>query len=267
MHAHIFFVIRYAVAITKPIVPAAIVAILLNIILPILYCLPSFLLNACAIEWEGIVKFVDDWEAGKLKRMLKILFLVIVGLAFVIITPGLFEYFLCYKAVKQTKEYIATEYLRIKIYGSSETEEGDTISGTFSIVDSNGNEIAVIERSWKGAYLAVEFVEFSMENKKYIFPATIFGRKSVIYNSHQKEKGVSLEKYYNENGECILPGVKSNLKERVFLYRISHFSLKKNSLFGIKHRKTIIVDLSSCQNGKYYSIIRSSAGYLFVQEL
>lgn len=71
----------------------------------------------------------------------------------------------CLNAAASLPSNIPQEFLRIKIYGSSSDSDGNTVSGTFSIIDTNGNEIAVIERSWSGAYLAVEFARIGSNGK------------------------------------------------------------------------------------------------------
>ena len=48
-------------------------------------------------------------------------------------------------SAKKIDSFNNTEFLRIKIYGSSSLPDGNTISGTFSIIDSKGAEIAVIK--------------------------------------------------------------------------------------------------------------------------
>ena len=84
----------------------------------------------------------------------------------------------CLNAAATMSGNIPQEFLRIKIYGSSTDSDGSvgssTVSGTFSIIDSNANEIAVIERSWSGSYLAVEFARIGMDGKYFVFPSRIY---------------------------------------------------------------------------------------------
>ena len=198
----------------------------------------------------------------------------IVGI-FIFLLFSLFLYFsisavdlyICNKTAGEMKDFTQTEYLRIKLYGSSFTEEGDTVSGTFSIIDTNGNEIAVIERSWNGAYLGVDFSELKLNGCKYIFPSKIYGKKSIVQSQHKITKGTSLEKYYNENGQCILLGYSSSKQQRKNLYKLARFTLSKKNIFSFKYKKTLTIDLSSCINGKYYSIVSVPSGNLLLREL
>ena len=174
---------------------------------------------------------------------------------------------------------VPQEFLRIKIYGSSSlssassvfsntsVSEGNTVSGTFSIIDSNGNEIAVIERSWSGSYLAVEFARVSAGGKYFIFPSRIYGKNRIIEERRERSKGTLLEKYYDDYGQCMLLGYGSTLRERKQLYRIAAFATGKYKVprFGLATRFS--VDLSNCRPDRYYSISFYSNGDYAVEEL
>ena len=120
----------------------------------------------------------------------------------------------CWNAAASLKANIPQEFLRIKIYGSSSDSEGNTVSGTFSIIDSNGNEIAVIERSWSGSYLAVEFARVGTEGKYFVFPSRIYGKNRIIEERRERSHGTLLEKYYDDYGQCMLLGYGSTSASR-----------------------------------------------------
>ncbi len=162
---------------------------------------------------------------------------------------------------------IPQEFLRIKIYGSSSDSDGNTVSGTFSIIDSNGNEISVIERSWSGSYLSVEFARLGNDGKYFVFPSRIYGKNRIIEERRERSKGTPLEKYYNDYGQCMLLGYGSSLSSRKKLYRIAAFATGKYKVpsFGLVSRFSI--DLSGCRPDRYYSISFSGNGNYFVEEL
>ncbi len=170
-------------------------------------------------------------------------------------------------AAASLPQNIPQEFLRIKIYGSSYDSEGNTVSGTFSIIDSNGNEIAVIERSWNGSYLAVEFARIGSYGKYFVFPSRIYGKNRIIEERRERSHGTLLEKYYNDYGQCMLLGYGSNLRDRKKLYRIAAFATGKYKVpsFGLVNRFSI--DLSSCRPDRYYSISFSADGDYVVEEL
>lgn len=193
-------------------------------------------------------------------------FLLIFLIAGVIFAISFFKFLSVKKTISVLPEYSSEEYLRIKIYGSSYNDDGNTISGNFSLINENGLEIAVIERSWSGSYLAVDFKEIKMADKSFSFPEKIYGRDELLQYSHKPNKGTSLGKYYNENGEFILLGNNSTKMLRKKYYKIASFALGKN-IFSLKYKKTVTIDLSSCINGKYYSIVRVPSGNYLLREL
>ena len=178
----------------------------------------------------------------------------------------------CWNAAASLNENIPEEFLRIKIYGSStsaasDASEGNTVSGTFSIIDSNGNEIAVIERSWSGSYLAVEFARVGSDGKYFVFPSRIYGKNRIIEERRERSHGTLLEKYYDDYGQCMLLGYGSSLSDRKKLYRIAVFATGKYRLpsFGLVTRFSI--DLSGCRPDRYYSISFTENGSFVVEEL
>ncbi len=175
----------------------------------------------------------------------------------------------CWNAAAALPSNIPQEFLRIKIYGSSVSTvtEGNTVSGTFSIIDSNGNEIAAIERSWSGSYLAVEFARFGSNGKYFVFPSRIYGKNRIIEEKKERSHGTLLEKYYNDYGQCMLLGYGSSLTDRKKLYRIAAFTTGKYRVpsFGLVNNFSI--DLSGCRADRYYSISFSADGDYVVEEL
>ncbi len=194
--------------------------------------------------------------------------IAIISISF--ISYNIFGFYSCSNAVQEIDRNIQTnteEYLRIRLFGMTYSEDGNTVSGNFSIMNTNGNEIAVIERSWNGSYLAVEFVELNMQNKSFIFPLRIYGRNTIIENHPDKKKITTLDKYYNDAGLCLLAGVYASPENKRNLYKISRFAVKRHLLFDHKYKKIITVDLSSCVRGVDYSIVKNRNGQLELIEL
>ncbi len=200
--------------------------------------------------------------------ILRYLFRILLILVFVDLVFSAALYLSLFNSSKHCNGNADQELLRIKIYGSSTTDEGNTVSGTVSIIDSNGNEIAVVERSWSGAYLAVDFSQSRFNNNYYIFPGTIFGKNRIFDIKKSERKGTDLSRYYNENGQCMLLGYGSYLKQRKAMYKIANFTLGKYPVFDFfKKTTTLSLDLSGCRTGHYYSISSTENGDLVVSEL
>ncbi len=193
------------------------------------------------------------------------LFFLIVYVLFVC-----WAYLSCFNAAASLWQNVPQEFLRIKIYGSSESEGipgVNTVSGTFSIIDSNGNEIAVIERSWSGSYLSVEFARVCIDSQYFVFPSRIYGKNRIIEERRERSHGTFLEKYYDDEGQCMLLGYGSSLSQRKKLYKIAAFATGKYKIptFGLVNRFSI--DLSDCRADRYYSIRFDSNGQFSVEEL
>lgn len=172
---------------------------------------------------------------------IKIFFSIIGVLVFVFLIWELFFYIKCYSySFKIPKD--DHQVLRIMLYGSSDNPEGETVSAKISVLDRNGSEIAVIERSWPDPYLSVDFRSAEFLNHKYFFPEMIYGSSTVAnYRKFFKRNyGTNLDRYYMENYECLL-GV--NKDQRKGLFYISYFALNRNT-----------VSLSSCKTGVYYGV-------------
>lgn len=191
-------------------------------------------------------------------------------LSVVVISYILFNFYTLYSvwnASKQLTPLSQQEYIRFTIYGSSSSNDGNTISASFSIVDTNGNEIAKIERSWTGNYLAVEFTETAFAGNEFVFPSTIYGRDRIMQTSSRSTKKTSLEKFYDDNGQCLLLGFGSTYQARNNLYTIARFANKKLPVFTFGRVSTYTLDLSSCKINRYYSIQRIANDKLIIVEL
>ena len=172
-----------------------------------------------------------------------------------------------WKASRNLPQIPQQEYIRLMIYGSSSSPDGNTISAAFSIVDTNGNEIAKIERSWAGNYLGVEFSETSFAGKTFLFPTSIYGKDRIMQTKPAWKKKTSLEKFYDDNLQCLLLGFGSTFTERNELYKIARFASKKIPVLTFGRVSTFSLDLSECKINRYYSIQRTSSGSLVVVEL
>lgn len=190
--------------------------------------------------------------------------------SFIILSFILFNSYTIYdvwQASQNLYEIPEQEYIRLIIYGSSSSPDGNTISAAFSIVDTNGNEIAKIERSWAGNYLAVDFAETGFDQKSFLFPSGIYGKERIMQTKSSRYKKTTLEKFYDDNSQCLLLGFGSTYEDRKNLYKISRFANKKIPVLTFGRVSTYTLDLSDCKINRYYSIQRTSSGKLLVVEL
>jgi len=157
------------------------------------------------------------------------------------------------------------DFVHFTIFGSSTNDEVNTVSAHFSIVDSRGNIITEIERSWNGNYLAIEFAQSELNGKYFIFPSRIYAKERIIEGGQNRKFGTELEKYYEENNQCILLGTKSR-KDRENLYVISRFTNKKFKVPTFNVVSTYTLDLSNCKTETYYTISCDANGKLTLHQ-
>lgn len=177
---------------------------------------------------------------------------------------GLTIYVRFFFAVYNTNEKQNQDFLILKIYGNSSSKDGNTVSARFSILDSNQNTITELERSWSGNYLAVNFARINLFDKKFIFPTEIFAKEKIFEKS---KNGIKLEKYYDENKQCILFSRTYSLKSRKRLYTISRFINKKYLVPTFNFIKTSTINLSECKNDVFYIISCDKNGNLILHQM
>ena len=203
----------------------------------------------------------------KNKCIFYILISVFSALIIVYMLLTLFSYFRCLNTVKRLPNFRGQEFLRVKIYGSTYSDTGNTISAIFSLMDSDENDIATIERSWSGSYLAVEIAEVKIQDKIYVFPSKIYSKNNIMEEKEEIKRGTNLEKYYNYNNQCMLFNKGYTDTDRRNFYRLSKYATEKYPLFNLGQISTYSVDLSNCKPYKYYSVSADSCGKITVTEL
>ena len=172
------------------------------------------------------------------------------------------EFGSCFSAAERVPKISGYQVMRILIYGTSTTENVDTVSAVISLLDTSGNEC-----SWRGSSLAIDLKSAEFSGKKMFFPEVIYGRKT-IYERRRlgiNTTGTTLWRYYNENGQCMLFGPDSTYENRRDLYKLSCFAFNPLSVFtaGFSNRYTL--DLSRCRTGVYYDVTMNTDGTISIQ--
>lgn len=198
---------------------------------------------------------------SNLKKRHKKLFFVILSIYFFYATIIYTKFFL---AVYKINEQQNQDFMILKIYGNSSLKDGNTVSARFSILDSNQNTITELERSWSGNYLAVNFARINLFDKEFIFPTKIFAKEKIFENS---KNGINLEKYYNENNQCMLFSQNHSIKNRKRLYLISRFANKKYLVPTFNLIKNSTINLSECKNDIFYIISCDKNGNLILHQM
>lgn len=181
----------------------------------------------------------------------RVFFGILFSLAGIMLLLQLIGYLQCYYFVQKIPQDNG-QILRIMLFGSSETPDGETVSAKISILDRSGSEIAAVERSWPQLYLAVTFRNASFLNKTYFFPERIFGTNSVaVSRTFFKGNSTSyIVRYFVKEHKCFLG---ADDFQRKGLFRIFYFAVNKTT-----------VSLSECETGKIYGVFAEN-GRLIVR--
>ena len=173
----------------------------------------------------------------------------------------------CVNACKKI-ECIPFQMARIVLYGFSHEESSDTISGRLALMDTKGNEIAVIERSWQGNYLFMDFTKADISEKNFYFPYMIRSTERLYEKKSRfrRRKGTYLYPYFMENRQCLLFSNSEGESSRRNLYKVAEFSRNPGIMYFSDITKNIVVNLSECQSGVYYGIFLNEEGKLVLRE-
>lgn len=206
-------------------------------------------------------------EHKSLLRYFLIFFDIIFVFLFIVLLINTVLFFRCRYLAKDLPEQTPL-LMRIYLYGSSENQDGSTVSANISILDSSSSEIAVIERSWNGTFLAIDFTTVSFYGKKFYFPQKIYGTDSVYskYYPLEKKNGSLVSPYYLENKKCLFFGTGYTVEQRSDLYTLAVFSKSPLSYIMPYFSKKITVNLSRCQSGKNYGLYLDRFGNLVLSE-
>lgn len=168
---------------------------------------------------------------------------------------------LCFPAGKSlfSPEY---QILRIHILGSIDSFSERAVSAKIAILDMEGNDCAVIERSWNGNYLFVSFRTAEFDGKTFFFPDRIYGSENqAAKNTAGAEKGgTKLFPYYCEHKQCFLPGGRSSPADRRNMFVLARFAFSPlaSVVSGFSGRYT--VRLFECETDKDYGIFAGRGG-------
>ncbi len=157
--------------------------------------------------------------------------------------------------------------MQVVFYGKSEDLGMNTLSARISILDSSGNDVSVIERSWKNDGIEILFKKTEFSGFSFYFPKRIYGKNYDSFTNLWKIEsgGTNLIPYYMENQKCLLynPIEKNVFSENLF--KTADFSLNRFSVFSNKYTSDIVIDLTKCEHGKVYSIVINQEGKLVLK--
>lgn len=190
-------------------------------------------------------------------QFLILIFVLIIAFFIGVFSAFVFQRVSCIHSCKNAKDFLLPVHksIRFKIYGTGL----NTISGRFSFYDKNGKEISVIERSWKGMELYLDFSSVEMGGIKLLFPL-------YLYTVSSASRGVDLQRYYIVDSVCRIysdfTDSKSEIKD---IMNLSIFALSKiKNPFAPNSSKIYTIRLSAYENGIDYAILTTANGTITV---
>lgn len=193
-------------------------------------------------------------------------FFILFSLSFFLILT--FSDYISVQILKSNSKEIFTlsEYpiMQIEFFGKSEDAGLKTLSAKISILDLQGSEIAVVERSWKNDGIEILFKKVKFDDKVFYFPQKVYGKNydgsKNLWNI--ETSGTNFIPYYLENKKSLI--YNSSNEESKKIYKIADFAFYKFSFFKNKYCSDKIIDLTHLKSGSVYTILIDSSGELKV---
>lgn len=195
-----------------------------------------------------------------------VLLIAVFALILAVVVKNAIVFVRCFSAAKEISP-IDYQIMRVKFYGSSDVDGENMVSANFSILDLQGNDCAVIERSWKGSYLFLTFRTAEFAGRTFCFPEKIYGSKTINGRGSSSfgAGGTCLYPYYIDGGECFLRGRAIPARQRKKLFHLAKFAFSPLSLLLKGFSKKHIVNLSSLMTDETKSIFCNADGSVYVQ--
>ncbi|MCR5607376.1 MAG: hypothetical protein K6F69_11250 [Treponema sp.] len=184
--------------------------------------------------------------------------------AFSLIGNYIARFLFCFPAADRIPYIQNYSIMKFIVYGTSR----NSVSARFWIYDNYGREIAVIDRSWNGESLNIDFVSAEFRDKKVLFPFRIYPhryRSTIPVLIHYKS-GTHLYPYYLEDKQCLLMSYIQGIQARKDLYTLARFALRQSTKVFGNYAKLYTLNLSGAQSGIYYSIYTSYDGSLYFKQ-
>lgn len=174
---------------------------------------------------------------------------------------------LCFPAAKHLSS-LEYQILRIHILSSIDSDSERAVSARIAILDMEGNDCAVIERSWNGNYLFASFRTAKFDGKAFFFPDRIYSSEThpATKSIGARKGGTSLFPYYCEQKQCFLPGSRSAPASRRSMFFLARFAFSPLASVTSCFSEKYTVNLSECETDKDYGIF-ISGGALKLREL
>lgn len=167
----------------------------------------------------------------------------------------IFQFYTCSFAIERLSEKNPISPVQFFVYGTSP----GTVSCRFGLYDKFGREIAMIERSWNGTELYLDFAKAQFGETVLLFPMR-------LYTDESKGNGIELSHYYKKDGFCQIYSVLGDdEQEKKYFARLCDFAISENKNPLLKKYTGIAtVRLTGYQTGKTATIFTAQNGKVLV---
>ena len=176
----------------------------------------------------------------------------------------LVQFILCFASSSVLPRIMRYPLVRVCVYGSSTENGNSTVSARIALLDSDNTEFAVIERSWNGYTLSMEFLCTSFCGNTVCFPYRIYGSDSTIQEYVSMRRGTKLYHYYIEDGLCLLFGSSNTKKIKKCLYRLARYALISQFQPASDFSKKLNLNFSDLRTGETYTVYTGFDGSLYI---
>ena len=167
----------------------------------------------------------------------------------------IFQFYTCSFAIERLNDKNPISPVQFFVYGTSP----GTVSCRFGLYDKFGREIAMIERSWNGTELYLDFAKAQFGETVLLFPMR-------LYTDESKGNGIELSHYYKKDGFCQIYSVLGDdEQEKKDFSRLCDFAISENKNPLLKKYTDIAtVRLTGYQIGKTATIFTAQNGKVLV---
>lgn len=172
-----------------------------------------------------------------------------IGAAFV------FQFYTCSAAAARLGDQSPISPVQFYIYGTSP----GTVSCRFGLYDNFGREIAMIERSWNGTELYLDFAKAQFGDTVLLFPLR-------LYTDESRGNGIELSHYYLKENFCqIYSTLGDDEQQKRDFARLCAFAKTsgKNPFF-VNYTGVATVRLTGYKTGKTATIFTAPNGNVLV---
>lgn len=188
-------------------------------------------------------------------RVLRALSVAMLAVLLVFAAFYAFLFVRCFGAERRVPTLGEVAIMRVILYGSS----GETVSARFALLDTSGREFAVLDRSWTGSVLSVEFTSAAFGGREFMFPLRICSEQYLPFGRSRVFRGTPLPRYYIYDGGCAFLDPRFPAEAREALRALADFAVWQSTKFQSSRSRVVTLNLAPLEKGVSYDILSDPA--------